>query len=91
MVDDETGQKFNLEDTLPVLPLNQYKRRVANIKKREEDYAIMTRKLAEMQYITFGRANQLNGYKNMLKIRREENINEKGAKSTVLKIVKFKV
>ena len=22
MVDDETGQKFNLEDTLPVLPLN---------------------------------------------------------------------
>jgi hypothetical protein len=59
-----------LEDGLPTLPLYDYKRRIANIKKREEDYTVMYKKLAEMQYVTFSRVNELTQYKNHLKIRR---------------------
>ena len=34
---EETREKINLEDGLPTLPLQDYKRRMANIKKREEE------------------------------------------------------
>lgn len=67
---EETREKINLEDGLPTLPLQDYKRRMANIKKREEEYAVMYKKLSEMQYVTFTRANELTQYKNHIKIRR---------------------